>query len=142
MKHLQFLPRCLTKAYVNKQINELWTWYLQPSTNDYEKINFFLGMLQRCEQSVVLFTVQNLKEMLHELFMSSSSSSTTGDAMRTIRFGDAATINSSMLTSGDDTESEMIYEASSDDDDLGVDAEARRAIRSDEFGNTYVDFIR
>lgn len=90
-------------------------------TTDYVKINFFLSVLQRCEQSVVLNIIKKLKE---------ASSS------RAVRDGTCAEVN----ISGDDNEFEIVYdETSSDDDEESV---SRRFIRQDEHGNTCVDFIR
>lgn len=146
--------RCLTKSYVSTQINELWSWYLRTSTSDYVKVNFFLGMLQRCEQSVVLFTVQNLKEMLHDLatkMTTTTSASTTGriktarSSARAIRFESQTTTTANTKTQVDDTDdSEIIYEAvTSSDDEFDDERIVRtRAVGRDENGNTYVDFIR
>ena len=125
-----FVQRCLSDSYINKETETLWSWYTNPSTTDYVKINFFLSVLQRCDQSVVLYTVQRLKES------PPSRDPSHLEISKTIRFS----VGGGAL-GGDDTESEIIYEmTSSDDEESPTRKEA--AINRDQHGNTYVDFIR
>ena len=115
---------------MNREIEALWSWYTNQSTTDYVKINFFLSILQRCEQSVVLYTIQKLNDSL--------KSGAHLEVSKTIRFG-VTSVGGGLP--GDDTESEVIYEMTSSDDDESP-SKGAAAIGRDHNGNTCVDFIR
>lgn len=78
----------------------------------------------------MFFAVQRLKDIKSDV-------TNEFETMRTIRF-----VAEPSIMTVDDTESEMIYEAISSDEEPD-DRHARSGpIRRDENGNTYVDFIR
>ena len=113
--------RCLDNEYVNKQINDVWNWY--SNSSNYIKLNFMLSLLNKCDQAIVFMIIIKIKSIL-----------------------ETHTPYSEMTQTSYESDSEMVFEAYDDDDEIDEDFEIKNILKKDHESSDsdaiYVDFIR
>jgi hypothetical protein len=130
--------RCVDTDYIRRQMLDVWNWYAPAS--HYVKLNFFVSLLNRCDQPLVHAVIAKVKIILGRY--EAMAAGISGDGMEIYaKFND------------EDSDAELVCEAYDEYDDFDEDLDRQSPTtevaniikRADEFkykSTRHVDFIR
>ena len=135
--------RCLDTDYIEKQINDIWSWY--SSASNYVKLNFMLSLLNKCEQATVFIVIINIQNVLDSSpFPSESVESSLGvNNLQNSKYGNEDEILRRTRLFFDESESEMVCDAFDAEEEMHAedDNEVQNILNSSN-DSKHVDFIR